>query len=179
MERRIFEQRAKVEAGDQVTIVEKLVNINRVAKVVKGGKHLSFAAVVVVGDGQGKVGLGIGKAREVAEAIRKANAAAKKRMVPVLLTESGTIPHEIVVKYGASKVLMKPAMPGTGIIAGGGVRAVLEVVGIKNILTKSLGSANPINVVRATILGLQTVRNPLEVVKRRKAFPAEETTENA
>lgn len=179
MERRIFEQKRKVEATDQVAISEKLVNINRVAKVVKGGKHLSFAAVVVVGDGRGSVGMGIGKAREVAEAIRKASTSAKKKMSPVLLTENGTIPHEIAVKYGASKILMKPAKPGTGIIAGGGVRAVMEVAGVKNILTKSLGSSNPINVVRATILGLQTLRNPVEEVRRRKALPARETAENA
>ncbi|MDO8473295.1 MAG: 30S ribosomal protein S5 [Dehalococcoidia bacterium] len=146
---------------------EKLVQIRRVAKVVKGGKRLQFSALVVVGDGNGRVGADLGKAREVPEAIRKAGAAARKTMVSVPLVE-GTIPYEVKGKYGAAQVLLKPARPGTGVIAGGTVRSVLDAVGIKDILTKSLGCSNPTNVVRATIKALGSLKLPEEAIARRR-----------
>jgi small subunit ribosomal protein S5 len=139
--------------------LDKIVAINRVAKVVKGGKRFSFSALVVVGDGKGKVGVGLGKAAEVPEAIKKASEKAKKTMKAVPLKE-GTIPHMIIGKFGSAEVVMKPAHEGTGIIAGGAVRAVLEVAGFKNILTKSLRSNNPHNVVKATISGLLNMKDP-------------------
>jgi len=154
----------------QLVLNDKLININRVAKVVSGGKRLSFNALVASGDGMGHVGLGLGKANEVPLAINKASATAKKNLIEVPL-KGTTIPHEITVKLGAARVMLKPASPGTGIIAGGSVRAVLEVAGVKDVLTKSLGTANKTNVARATVLALSMLRDPEKEIARRKGLP--------
>ena len=156
--------------GDKATnepeLREKMVALNRVSKVTKGGRTFTFAAIMVVGDGKGKVGHGMGKARDISEAISKATDNARKSMIKVPL-HKGTIPHEQLGKYGAGKVLLKPASEGTGVIAGGAMRAVLDIAGVHNVLAKSQGSSNPHNVIKATIDALQKLRSPMEVAKQR------------
>ena len=158
---------------NELTLKDKVVFINRVAKVVKGGKRFSFSALVVVGDGHGWVGMGNGKAAEVPDAIRKAIERAKKDLIRIPL-KNGTIPFVVTGHYGAEEVLLKPAAEGAGVIAGGAVRAVMEVCGIQNIISKSLGSGNPNNVVRATLSGLQELQSPDEIHKMRRSESTEE-----
>ncbi len=165
-------ERKRVEPGE-LELQDRLVYINRVAKVVKGGRRFGFSAIVVVGDGNGRVGFGLGKANEVPDAIRKAVERAKKSIVEVPV-KKGTIPHEIKAKYGTSEVFMKPASEGTGVIAGRAVRAVVEVAGITNILTKCYGSRNYHNVVKATIKGLATLKSPEVSLKQRGKTKGEE-----
>ena len=160
------EQMSKIDPTE-LTLTDKLIYINRVSKVVKGGKRLSFSALVATGDGNGHVGMGVGKANEVPAAISKASAIAKKNLIEVPLSGT-TIPYEITVKYGAAKVLLKPAAPSVGVIAGGSIRAVIEAAGIKDILTKSLGSSSKINTAKATILALSLLKHPEEELARRK-----------
>ena len=161
-------QAARPETEEEVPLTERVVRISRVAKVVKGGRHLSFNAVVVVGDGEGHVGIGMGKADAVPDAVRKGATAARKNMISVPL-KGGTIPHEIISKFGGSTVMLKPAVAGTGVIAGGAVRAVVESAGVTDILTKARRSTNPVNVVKATFLGLSMLKEPgAELAKRRQ-----------
>lgn len=167
----MFEKK-RIEVGG-LELQDRLVYINRVAKVVKGGRRFSFSAIVVVGDGNGRVGYGLGKANEVPDAIRKAIERAKKDLVEVPVSK-GTIPHEIMAKYGTSQVFMKPAREGTGVIAGRAVRAVVEVAGITNLLTKCYGSRNYHNVVKATIRGLSLLKSPETALKQRGKMKGEE-----
>src|SRR5919112_223825 len=159
------QQRNRISAGG-LDLKDNVISINRVTKVVKGGKNMSFAALVVVGDAAGHVGFGTGKAREVPLAIKKGIEAAKKNLIRVPLIEN-TLPHPFVGVYGAGRVLMKPAKPGTGVIAGGAVRAIMQAAGVHDVRTKSLGSANPHNVVRATFAGLLNMKDPMEVARLR------------
>jgi len=164
-----FDRNQQQVEGEDAPFVERVVRISRVAKVVKGGRHLSFNAVVVVGDGEGHVGIGMGKADAVPDAVRKGAANARKNIVQITL-KGTTIPHEVLTKYGGALVMMKPASPGTGVIAGGAVRAVVELAGVRDILTKVRRSTNPVNVVKATFEGLKSLRNPQEEIRRRKAL---------
>jgi small subunit ribosomal protein S5 len=166
---------SRIDASD-LNLNDKLINVNRVAKVMKGGKRLRFSALVVTGDGAGHVGVGVGKANEVPTAISKGGAQARKNLVKVPLTGS-TIPHGITINYGAACVMLKPAVPGTGVIAGGSVRAVLEACGIKDILAKSLGNSNHINVARATIIALTSLKNIKEELGKRHATATTTTGE--
>ncbi|HIV63356.1 MAG TPA: 30S ribosomal protein S5 [Firmicutes bacterium] len=159
-------RREKEEVRQDDGINSKLVSVNRITKVVKGGRIMRFAALVVVGDGKGRVGIGTGKAKEVPEAIKKAELVARRSMISVPLSET-TIPHTVMGKFGKSTVLMKPAPEGNGVIAGGSVRAIVELAGIKNITTKSYGSRNPINTVRAALAGLKELRSPEQIAALR------------
>jgi small subunit ribosomal protein S5 len=164
--------------AEETRSVERVVQIRRVAKVVAGGRHFTFNALVVAGDRNGRVGIGYGKGNEVPDAVQKGTAIARKNMAPVVL-RGKTIPHQIVATYGAATVLLKPAAPGTGVIAGGSVRAVVEAAGVEDILTKSLGSPNPINVVKATFKALRMLRDPKQEVPLRRALATQQPREGA
>jgi len=164
---KVVGKKTKVDASE-LTVEEKLIGINRVIKVVKGGRRLRFRALLIVGDGDGHVGFGLAKATEVPKAINKAGAVARKNLIEVPVVNGSTIPHEILAKFGASKVLLKPAAPGSGMIASNTVRTVLELAGIKDILSKSLGSSNKVNVVKATMLALASLRKPREAATEGK-----------
>ncbi len=161
---------AKPKTSDGVELVEKVVFINRCAKVVKGGRRFSFSALLVTGTGEGRVGIGFGKANEVSECISKASIDSRRQMHSISLVDNRTIPHETYAEHGGGKVLLKPAVPGTGVIAGGGVRAVCEAVGIKDVLAKSLGSNNHANVVKATVEALKALRTREEILKSRGLY---------
>ena len=167
-----YEQRNREDQSDG-QLTERVVKIRRVTKVVKGGRRRGFSVMVVVGDGEGRVGIGLGKADAVPDAVRKGVSIAKKSLITVSLKNT-TIPHEVLAKHCASLVLLKPAPSGTGVIAGGAVRAVVELAGIRDILTKSLGSGNPINVVRATLAGLEQLKDPVEELAKRKGVRREQ-----
>ena len=161
---------------EELNLNERLVHIRRVAKTVAGGRRLSFSALVVVGDGQGHVGFGLGKGKEIPAAVAKAGARARKNLIRVPM-KNGTITHEIIAKFGAAKVLLKPAAPGTGVIASKPIRAVVESAGVRDLLSKSLGSSNPINVVQATIAALSQLKDPEEEMRRRGKKPPREKEE--
>jgi small subunit ribosomal protein S5 len=163
-------------AAEETQLIEKTIHVNRVAKVVKGGRRFSFSALVVVGNGNGRIGVGHGKANEVPEAVRKATERAKNSLVEVPIVD-GTVPHESTGHFGAGRVLLRPASPGTGVIAGPVVRAILDAAGYHNVLTKSLGSSNPFNVVRATLEALYQLESPEQVASRR-GLPVEHIAEN-
>ncbi len=146
---------------------ERVVSINRVSKTVKGGRRMQLTALVVVGDGKGKVGVGLGKSQEVPNAIKKGTEDAKKNLFTVPLTDEKSVPHEIIGEFGAGRVLIKPAVPGTGVMAGGPVRAIMELAGVQNVITKSLGTSNAMNIVKAAAEGLKAMESPEEVAKRR------------
>ncbi len=168
------DRRSRRDETEDSGLIERVVKIRRVSKVVKGGRHLTFNAMVVVGDGAGNVGSGLGKAGAVPDAVRKGTSVARKDMHPIKLRET-TIPHEMVAKYGAAKVLLMPAAPGTGIIAGGGVRAVMEAAGVRDVLSKTYGSSNTINIVKATMKALDQMRDPVAESRRRRNLGASPT----
>lgn len=160
-------QRKQKNVNEIPELEERVVSIKRVSKTVKGGRRMQLSALVVVGDGEGKVGIGMGKSQEVPNAIKKAVEDAKKNMFSVPITKEGTLPHDIMGVYGAGRVLIRPAVPGTGVMAGGAVRAVMELAGVKNVITKSLGTNNALNIVKATVEGLKQMESPESVAKRR------------
>lgn len=168
-----MESKNAIETSQQGEFKDQVIYVGRVTKVVKGGKNFSFSALVVVGDGRGKVGFGLGKALEVPSAIKKGIESAKRNMIKVAVTPNGTIPHPVVGRFGSGSVMLKPAPEGTGVIAGAAVRAIMEAVGISNVLTKSLGSSNPHNVVRATFAGFQNLMDPYTVMTNRGIDQAE------
>lgn len=168
-----MESKNAIETSQQGEFKDQVIYVGRVTKVVKGGKNFSFSALVVVGDGNGKVGFGLGKALEVPSAIKKGIESAKRNMIKVSVTPNGTIPHPVLGRFGSGSVMLKPAPEGTGVIAGATVRAIMEAVGISNVLTKSLGSSNPHNVVRATFAGFQNLMDPYTVMTNRGIDQAE------